>query len=599
LPPAETIEHIHSDACAEGFADPAEVEQFAGQVADYLDGKIDPEDFRRIRLWNGVYGIRGLTDIQMIRVKVPLGRVVAEHLDALAEVADRFSRGFGHVTTRQNFQFHFVKISDIPEALRVINRAGMTTREACGDTVRNVTACHLAGVCPLEVADVSGVGEELARHFLRNPLSQDLPRKFKIALSGCAVDCAITGIHDIGVLAVERTAEDGTVEAGYRVLVGGGLGADPREAKTLEEFTHPDDMLVTAEAVLRIYDRLFDVYCDRRKRARARIKVLVDKMGIDAFREAVFAERRKISGSAAGVDRGRVETLKRPKKVRKDGPNPGAVGVPFFLGGPGFEAWKAVNVVAQRQEGLFAAYVSLPLGDITATQLRALAAFLRSDGGEIRTTNRQNLVVRDLAEGAVLDLWRLLGAIGLGDALNDRAANLVVCPGAETCNLALTASRGAGSAVRDALAAAGLADVPGVRINISGCQNSCGQHHASDIGLMGFARRDTEGNEAPAYRVLIGARVDDGGAKFGTYVVKLPARKAPEAIVRLVSRFVREQQQGETFADWVERLTPETLKQDLADFDYLPPKSEAPEYYEDWGFTEPFKVILGRGECAS
>lgn len=217
----------------------------------------------------------------------------------------------------------------------------------------------------------------------------------------------------------------------------------------------------------------------------------------------------------------------------------------------------------------------------------------------MRTTNRQNLVVRDLDGDALYDLYQLLATVGLADANHDHAANVVACPGAETCNLALTASRGAGSAIRDVLVAAGLADVPGLRINISGCQNSCGQHHTSDIGLMGFARRDVNGAEAPAYRVLVGARITEGGVRFGHYVVKLPARSAPEAVVRLISRYVNERHDEETFADWVERVTPEQIKADLADLDYLPPKAQAPEFFEDWGMTKPFEVILGRGECAS
>lgn len=579
------------DQC--GFGDLEEVERFADQVAQYRAGTLDPEDFRRIRLWNGVYGLRGQTDVHMVRIKVPQGRILAQHVEAFAEIADRYSRGFGHVTTRQNLQFHFIKLEEIPDVLRLVTRAGLTTREACGDTVRNVTACHLAGVCPLEVSDVSAAGEAITRHFLRNPLAQDLPRKFKIALSGCAADCALTGIHDIGVLAVERTLEDGVVEKGYRIMVGGGLGADPLEAKTLEPFTREEDLIITSEAILRVFDRAFDSYLDRSKRSHTRMKFLVEKMGIEAFREATLAERRKLI-SAAGIERAPITS---PDAGPAAHTRPART--PLQRGGLEFATWHQSNVVAQKQGGLFAAYISLPLGDITSDQLRALGAFLRRHDAEVRTTIRQNLVARDLGEDAVLDLWRTLAAAGLADPQNDRAANVVACPGAETCNLALTASRGAASAIQDALRAAGLADVPGVRINISGCQNSCGQHTIADIGLMGFARRDESGNEAPAYRVLIGARISEGGAQFGSYVVKLPARTAPEAVVRLVSRFVNEQRKGETFADWVARITPERLKEDLADFDYLPPKEKAPEFFEDWGTTDTFRVILGRGECAS
>ncbi|MHB8513638.1 MAG: nitrite/sulfite reductase [Actinomycetota bacterium] len=581
------------------FADFDEIEKFAKQVEEYQNGTLDPEEFRRIRLWMGVYGQRGLTDIHMIRVKVPQGRVLPHHLDAFATLAERYSRGFGHVTTRQNLQFHFVDLVNVPDALRLLARAGVTTREACGDTVRNVTACHLAGSCPLEVLDVRKSGEELTRHFLRNPLSQDLPRKFKVALSGCPADCAQTAIHDIGVLAIERETKDGTIEAGYRILVGGGLGSDPHEAKTLEPFTHPDDLLVTSEAVLRVYDRLFDVYADRTKRARSRLKILVERMGIEAFRDAVFKERTKIAGSAAGVDKGSIETQRKGFSNETRVVSSEGAGSLFALGSDDLEEWRKINVVEQKQPGLFAAYVSLPLGDITAEQLRALANFLRPANGELVCTNRQNIVIPNLDSVGVEALWNLLNQVGLAGAMNDRAANVVACPGAETCNLALTTSRGVAGAIADALSAAGLADVPGVRINVSGCQNSCGQHHTSDIGLMGFARRDDHGNEAPAYRVLVGARINDGGVRFGTYVVKLPAKRAPEAIVRLVSSYVSQRNDQENFADWIDRVGEEKLKSDLADLDYLPSRDEAPEFFEDWGLTERFKVILGRGECAS
>lgn len=582
-----------------GWADLAEVERFAEQIREFQAGRLDPEAFRRIRLWNGIYGQRGLTDVHMLRVKAPMGVLEPDHLEALAEVAETYSRGFGHVTTRQNIQFHFVPLDKLADAMRIVARAGMTGRESCGDVVRNVVGCPLAGVCPQEVVDVSRAGEEIARHFLRNPLSQDLPRKFKIAVSGCGIDCAQGGINDVGVIAVARDAEDGAREIGYRLVVGGGLGADPIGAQELESFVSYDDLLVTIEAVLRTYDRIFDRYCDRTKRTHARMKFLVERMGIDAFREAVRAERAKLA-SAAGTDRGRRATEEALRAARPPAPQaPAPAPAPRRSEGAMFELWRSRNVVAQKQEGLFAVHVPLPLGDITAQQLRALATFLRDRGGELRTTIRQKLVIRDLPAGSLGMLWRTLSAVGLAAAEHGSAGNVVSCPGSETCQLAFTASRGLAGAIRDAVSAAGLAEVPGVSVNISGCQNSCGQHQIAGIGFTGFARRDPEGNEAPAYRVLVGGSVTEGSARFGEYVAKLAARRGPEAVVRVVRRFADERLDGESFAAWVERATPQSLSADLTDLEPLPAKSEEPGLYEDWGGEGPFRVEMGRGECAS
>ncbi|MFA5891225.1 MAG: nitrite/sulfite reductase [Actinomycetota bacterium] len=595
---------------AGGFDDAAEVEKFSTQVRAYREQRMDPEQFRRARLWNGIYGQRGLIDVQMVRAKIPQGVLRAEHLDALADIAERYSRGYGHVTTRQNIQFHDVALENLPVVVRMISSVGLTTREACGDTVRNVVSCPLAGVCPNEAFDVTRTGEEITRHFLRSPLGQDLPRKFKVALSGCGVDCGQAAINDVGLLAAARPGADGDVELGYRVVVGGGLGADPHGALILEDFVALDDVLVTVESVLRVYERFFDQFGDRSKRTHARMKFLVQRMGIDAFRAAVREERERL-GCAAGTDRGRVATQEaecarqEAERARQAAALPSGVsaGSPSESlespKDPGFARWRSLNVLAQKQPDRFAAWVNLPLGDITASQLRALAVFARDTGAELRTTIRQNLVARDLDEFAVATLWQTLAAAGLAEAHHHAAGDVVSCPGADTCSLAFTASRGLATAIRDALRAAGLAEVQGVHINISGCQNSCSQHLTGDIGLMGFARRDDEGNEAPAYRVLVGARVQDGSATFGHYAVKVAARRGPEAVVRLVSRFASERIEGESFADWVRRIGTEDVESSLADLDPLPPKREAPEFYQDWGAEAPFQVTLGRGECAS
>jgi sulfite reductase (ferredoxin) len=570
---------------APSFADLDELDRFEAAVKTYLAGQMDPEEFRRLRLWHGVYGQRHLVDVQMVRTKIVGGALTPQALDAMADVSEKYSRGWGHITTRQNVQFHFVALADAPAALKRLAEAGVTTREACGDTVRNVTACHLAGVCPMEVLDVNAAAEAVARHFLRNPLTQNMPRKFKVAASGCAIDCALTGIHDIGILATEL---DGV--KGFRLVVGGGLGTDPHEAQPLEPLTAPDELIVTAEAILRVWDREMP----RHQRARARMKFLVAKMGMETFREKVFAERDRLRCSAdyrkQDPDAFLPRREARPAVVAAEDTSYESKD-PF-----GYALWRETNVIEQRQSGRYVAYVSVRMGDVTTEQFRTLAKAARELGVEWRTTVRQNLVARDLRPGDVPRLYDILAAAGLNETGAERASNIVACPGAETCNLALVASRGVASATIEALKAAGLGDVP-LSINVSGCPNSCGQQQMADIGLSGQVRR-VGTDEAPGYRILLGGRVTEGGARFGQYVAKAPAKLTPEAVVTVVGRFRDERREGERFGDWVDRVGAEEIGAGLASFDVKRTRAEAPEDFQDWGATVPFEVILGRGECA-
>jgi sulfite reductase beta subunit-like hemoprotein len=569
---------------APSFADLDELDRFEAAVKQYLAGQLDPEEFRRMRLWHGVYGQRHLVDVHMVRTKLPGGVLTPDALDAMADVSERYSRGWGHITTRQNVQFHFVALADVPAALKRLAEAGVTSREACGDTVRNVTACHLAGVCPMEVLDVNAAAEAVARHFLRNPLAQNLPRKFKVAASGCAIDCALTGIHDIGILATEV---DGV--KGFRLVVGGGLGTDPHAAQPIEPLTAPDELIVTAEAILRVWDREMP----RHQRARARMKFLVAKMGIETFREKVLAEREKLRCSADY--RKQDPALFLPK--REPRPAPTQDEAPYETADPfGYALWRETNVIEQRQAGRFVAYVSVRMGDVTTEQFRTLAKASRALGVEWRTTVRQNLVARNLRPSDVPRLYDILTEAGLNENGAERASNIVSCPGAETCNLALVASRGVASATVDALRAAGLGDVP-LSINVSGCPNSCGQQQMADIGLSGQVRR-VGTDEAPGYRILLGGRVTEGGARFGQYVAKAPAKRTPEAVVAVVGRFRDERREGERFGEWVDRVGAEAIGASLAAFDEKRTREQAPDDFTDWGDTTPFQVILGRGECA-
>ena len=580
----------------------ADIEKFEEQLALYLAGELEDEVFRVFRLNNGIYGQRQGGHNQMVRVKIPYGSLQPEQLEMLGHIADTYSRGWGHITTRQNVQFHFVQLERIPAVMRDLASVGLTTREACGDTVRNVQGCHLAGACPFEVLDISPWADATFRHFVRNPIAQRLPRKFKINFSGCATDCGQAMFNDIGVVAVARPKEDGTVEPGFRVFIAGGLGANPHPAQALEEFTPREELLATLEAILRVFDH----HGNRDNKLRARMKWLVDTMGIDELRERIKKERRFLRASSTWPG-----GLPDVVQERGDGPagvdvsvTPTPVGTPVTLrlntlGRAPFDAWQEVNVVRGAAKGTVSAYAWARLGDVTSEQFRALAAIQRELGAEVRVTNRQNVVFRDLTEGQLPVLFQRLTAIGMAEPGAELARDVVACPGADTCNLAVTQSRGLADDIGKALEEAGLAEVGGVRINISGCTNSCGQHHISDIGFFGAERR-AHGQAAPGYQMLLGGHIGQTQVEFGQKALRLPAKNVSKAVVAVVGRFANERNAGETFTDWLERAGgAKAVGAELAELDKFPLPEEAPEFYVDFDETGPYAVALGASECAT
>lgn len=578
---------------AASYADYTEIDEFEQVIAAWRAGEIDDDTFRGKRLHMGCYGIRQSVD-HMVRIKIPGGIIEPDHLDAVADVADAHSRGFAHLTTRQNFQLHFVPTDELTTLLRRIADAGLTTREGCGNSVRTITQSHLAGIDPEAVVDTRPAAEAVTRFFLRHPSFQALPRKFKMAFDGSTADHAQLGIHDIGFLGA--VDEDGN--GGFRLFVGGGLGSAPREADLLEPFTPADRLLPTVEAIL----QLFDENGERANRVRARMKFLLNKWGIERFRAEVAARRIQLERDN---DYPAIEVPVRPAVGGVlDAPLPPAGDslAPGQL--PRYERWREANVFAHPTEDggtAYGAYATFPLGDLTSGQMRALAKVWRELGEDVvqvRTTIRQNLLFVGLSAAQVPVLFAALDAEGMALALAERSGDVVSCPGAETCNLAVTASRGLAGAVSDALEASGLHEIEKLRINISGCPNSCGQHTTADLGFSGMARRDPTGNEAPGYRVYVGARIGEGGAKFGHYVAKVPARTAPQVAVALLERYSAERDMGEQFADWVARVDPKSLKADLKRFDVMPSLEDDPDFYVDWGNSERFAVQLGEGECA-
>jgi sulfite reductase beta subunit-like hemoprotein len=583
-------------------AQQADIEKFERQLDRYLSGELDEDVFRVFRLNNGIYGQRQGGHNQMVRVKMPYGELSADQLDMFAHIAETYSRGWGHITTRQNVQFHFVQLENIPALLRDLTSVGLTTREACGDTVRNVQGCHLAGACPYEVLDITPWAEAAFQHFLRHPLAQRLPRKFKINFSGCVTDCGQAMFNDCGVIAVNRPAADGTVEAGFRVFIAGGLGANPHPAIALEEFTPKEDLLATLEAVLRVFSN----HGNRDNKLRARLKWLVDTLegGAEELKERILKERKFLVASSSwpgGIPAAVLETGDAPAGVSTTvSPTPIGQGVPVMVrrSGP-YGRWEDANVVRGAAKETVSAYAYAPLGDITTEQFRAMAALQRELSAEVRVTNRQNLVVRALTEEQLPTLFERLDAIGMAEPGAELARDVVACPGADTCNLAVTQSRGLAAEIGRQFEEAGLADLGGVRVNISGCTNSCGQHHISDIGFSGAERR-AHGRSAPGYTMLLGGRVGQAEIEFGQRATRLPAKNAAAAAVRVVRRFADERSAGETFTSWLDRSGgAAAVGATLKDLDEFPLPDVNPDFYVDYGETGPYIAEVGDSECAT
>ena len=576
-----------------------DIERFERAVAQYLAGEISEDVFRVMRLNNGVYGQRQGGTNQMVRIKLPAGTITPEQLDLMGRLSEEYSRGWGHITTRQNVQVHYVELRRVPDVMRELANVGLTSREACGDTIRNVMACHLAGACPHEFLDVTPWAEAAFEHFVRNPLGQRLPRKFKINFSGCSTDCGQAMFNDCGVVAVSRTLPDGTEELGFRVYIAGGLGATPHPALALEEFTSRDDLLPTIEAVLRVFEQTGN----RDNKLRARLKWVVDQLGIDEVRRRVLKVRHTLPASSSwpgGI----------PAIVAKAGDAPAGrsstteatavgqgVAVSLTPRDP-YERWLAASVVRGAANNTVSAVAYAALGDVTAAQFRALASIQRELGADVRLSNRQNVVFRGLTEAQLPTLYARLEAIGMARPGAELVRDVVACPGADTCNIAVTQSRGLAKAIGDALEDAGLAEVGGIRINISGCTNSCGQHHASDIGFFGAERR-AHGKSAPGYQMLLGGYVGQEQIHFGDKATRLPAKAAPQAVVRVVRRFADERSAGETFRTWLDRSGGATaIGQTLKDLDVFPTFDEAPDFYSDFDETGPFSAEVGDSECA-
>ena len=568
----------------------AEIETYRAKAAAFLVGEIPEDDFRPFRLKHGIYGQRQ-PGVQMVRVKIPSGLLTARQMEQLALVADEFGGGRGHLTTRQNIQYHFVPLARTADLMHRLADAGLTNREACYNTVRNITACVMAGLARDEVFDVRPYAQKLAHALLRKDLTGNLPRKFKIAFDGCGRNCVAAAINDIGLHAVVR---DG--RRGFRMVIGGGLGPLPTEAKLLDEFVPEEQLIHKVEAVIRVFNR----YGNRKNRNMARMKFVLRDRGLEWMKEAVeeaCAEIRLDGGIAwpEAVPEGFGGYQSEPAPAGSGALLPVLEGNGH--GGPEFEAWAASNAIEQRQAGYAAVVVRVNQGNLTGAQMRALARVASTAGdGLLRVGLDQNLLLACVPRERLRRVHAALAEIGLGGAGAREISDVVTCPGAYSCNLALTKSMEMGAALRGAVEEYRDPAVRGLTIKVSGCPNACGQHWIGDIGFYGNARK-IEGREVPYYQMLLGGGYDEQGiVRFGLAVQTIPARMAPQVVRRVLDHFVADRQAGESFRQYVLRHKVEFFREYTRDL--AKPAELAPELFRDWGDEAAYSLQLGRGECA-
>lgn len=565
-----------------------DINLFRSQVADYLSGKLTDDEFRAFRLRRGVYGQRQM-GVQMIRTKVPGGLATAEQMEMMADIADKYAAGKGHLTTRQNMQFHFIPLPVVPDLLEELARVRLTTREACYNTVRNVTGCPLTGLCMDEVFDISPYVRQASFAFLHKDLTDNLPRKFKISFCGCKVDCMAGGIHDLGFTA---RVLDG--QKGFHVVAGGGLGPLPSEAQVLDEFLPVERLVNRCEAVIRVFGK----YGNRKNKHKARLKFIIRERSWDWFKEQVELEYADILANGGieapeFVPEGFGAYSSKPRELGRE---PLLPVLPDLS--PQYENWLRTNVRPQRQAGNVLVTVKVPQGNMTSQQMRAVSQIARSAGdGLIRITIDQNLSIAWVQQARLREVYAILDQAKLAESGADEIDDIVTCPGAWSCNLGITKTMSLGEALRHTVSNHPDPLVRKLHIKASGCPNSCGQHWLGDFGFFGNVRK-MNGREVPYYQMLLGGGKDrEGMLKYGFTIQSLPAKSAPEAVRRVIEHFIANRQPDETFREYVVRNKVETFRTLTADL--AKPADLDPDFYMDWGDHEQFSLQLGRAECAA
>jgi sulfite reductase beta subunit-like hemoprotein len=583
--PALTPQEIEYDQTVR-----ADIDLFDQHIRKYLAGEITEDEFRAQRLRRGIYSQRQ-PGVQMIRTKVPGGTLTAAQMRQLARIADEFGGGKGHLTTRQNMQYHFVKLTDVPQVLHLLADVRLTTREACYNTVRNVTADSLAGLLPGEVFDVRPYARLTAFAFLHKELTDSLPRKFKISFSGYPGDPMLAAIHDVGCQAEIRGGRKG-----FRVYIGGGLGPMPHEAQLLDEFLPAENLIPRIEAVI----RLFNKHGNRKNRNKARLKFVLKERGWDWVKETIEAEYADILANG-GVPV--PETVPEGFGGFVSTPPPLGTGAELPVvdnraPDAEFDRWLETNVREQVQPGYAMVTVVVDQGNLTGSQMRGLAKIAEDAGeGLLRFTIEQNVVLAFIPVANLRRVYAALKLIGLHAAGAGEIEDVVTCPGAYSCNLALTKTMELGYVLRDTLKNHPDKLVRKLKVRSSGCPNSCGQHWTGDFGFYGNARK-IEGKEVPYYQMLLGGGYDrDGFMRYGLAIQSIPARFVPTAVTRVIDHYIANRAAGETFREYVLRHKVDTFKALTADL--AKPAETFPELYQDWGDDVAFTLKLGRGECAS
>lgn len=584
-----------------------ETNNFANKVKLYRQGKLADDDFRRFRLQHGAYGSRLRPDYSMIRIKVPSGEITPEQLEKIATLSEAFSIGSAHVSTRQNIQLHWVQLEDVSEVMRGLVEVGLTTREACGNTVRNVMCSHFAGVCPNEVFDATPYSTAIAKFLLRNPMSQNLPRKFKINF-GCCNKHGLVRIADIGLVPDLR---DG--KKGFRIYLGGGLGAASFIGHLLEDFTSEEQLLSTCMATIRLFDRLGN----RDNMARNRMRYLVNEIGWEKFQKMVLKERAIVEMTVSEFTKNLYQvnfddSYVPFKKSTKYNSLP-IVETNISTTSNSYDRWLHTNVVPQKQENYFTIFITLGAGDITSSQLRSLALLIRKFSSEsiARNTPQQNFAIRYIYNNDLPAVYKKLMAIGLANPGALTITSAVGCSGTTSCNLAITNSHRLAKEVQRTLLELGFDvdnDLRNSTIKISGCPNSCGQHEIATIGFFGGAAR-IENSMAPVYTMLFGGNGYEDEGKLGKAVMRVPAKRVIDVIKKIVELYKNEKSSSETLDMWIDRIinnngngnikNMDDIKTLLTPVTQLPPFEEDQELYQDYGNDIKFVAKTARGECAA
>jgi sulfite reductase (ferredoxin) len=548
----------------------------------FQDGKIDPDKFRSLRLARGIYGQRQ-SGVQMIRIKLPLGRISTKQLRRIANISDEYASSNLHATTRQDIQIHFVSLDRTPELWAKLEKDDITLREACGNTVRNITASAMAGIDPKEPFDITPYAQEMFTYFLRNPICQEMGRKFKIAFSSSEEDTAYTFIHDLGFL---PKIIDG--QRGFKVVIGGGLGANPYLAQTAFEFLDADQVIPFTESVIRVFDR----YGERNRRMKARLKFLVDEIGLPQLMELVNEERSALKNQVYKIDAESFPDHELPEFIPYDDS--------LTVDEKKYERWQDTNVVEQKQEGYFGVYVKLPLGNLSSDKARQFADLVdQYAAGELRITVNQGYLIRHVRPEALKHLYIALDKLGLAEPGFDSVGDITACPGTDSCNLAISDSTNISvefeKVIRDEFP--DLIYNSDIKIKISGCPNSCGQHGLASIGFHGSTIKDKQGKVLPALVVLLGGgKLNNGEGIISDKLIKLPSRRGPDALRLLLKDYEKNARDGEYYHDYF-------LRQGRNHFyNFLKPLGDVvttlAEEYIDWGQERNFVLQTAVGECA-